>query len=88
VRGLCENLESKIITTKALHRSKPGSTESESKCIKLMNGSEVLYETKWSADTDISFGEDPIRNLGKFSTRRRELFNNVSVLFALCDHLK
>jgi hypothetical protein len=55
-----------MLTTEAAHCSKTGSAEGESKNTKLMKCLEVLDENKWPRDSDICFGDDPIRTLGKF----------------------
>jgi hypothetical protein len=57
--------ETMMVTTKAAHCSKTGSTEAEPKYSKLMKCLEVLDETKWPTDSDICFGDDSISTLGK-----------------------
>jgi hypothetical protein len=82
-RSLCENLKTNMITTKAAHCSKNGSTKGESKYIKLIKCLEALDETKWPTDSDICFGKDPIKTLGKFfnDTGNRSTKNSS---FSLC----
>jgi hypothetical protein len=64
-RSLCENLKTRMLTTKVAHCSKTDSTEGGSKHTKMMKCLKVLDEMKWLTGSDICFGCDPIRTLGK-----------------------
>jgi hypothetical protein len=76
-RSLCGNLKTRMLTTEAVHCFKTGNTEGECKYANLMKCLEVPDETKWPTDSDICFGDDPTRTLGKF-------FNMTTGIFQQC----